>query len=465
MNRYIPNEELRIIDLTLRMFIERPFEVDRHALEDFKANEVKHRYLKIVRAGLVDRVLNEKVLASNDQFAKWIIDQGIDFNKVPSPTPKNPAHEKWPLDKDCDEFKALRVDYPDFAPVWEARLAVSSNINITRATRILDNSSKGKTNELGRMGFLLQTYGAGNTLRWSGSNKVNGQNLTKGTALRTSLRAPEGFVIAVHDQSNIEARLLAWFAQEEELLDDYANAVDSYSKFASGVYGYHVSKDTPTERFVGKTCILGLGYQMGARRLRNTLAIGMGGRSVHLSFQEAQKLVWKYRQTYSAIVRLWHEAGGILQSMIHLKEGETQEWRGLTIRRHSIVLPNGMVLSYPGIKVFYDQSTGEGEIRYKGKDFWVKMFPGKLVENIIQALARIVIAKNLLDADDVLRSLESHGMVALLVHDEVVTIVEGGLADDYMRLQSERMRTPPDWCNEGGLILDVEGGYDVCYSK
>ncbi len=210
-------------------------------------------------------------------------------------------------------------------------------------------------------------------------------------------------------------------------------------------------------------CILGLGYQMGANRLRNTLAIGMGGMSVNLTHQESQKLVWKYRTTYGAIVRLWHEASGILQSMIYLPEGNTREWRGLIIRRHSLVLPNGMVLSYPGIKNYLDEATGETQVMYKGRDFLVKMFPGKLVENIIQALARIIIAKNILDADHILTELKSKGMISLLVHDEIVTIIERELADADMGTMSVCMRIPPAWAD--GLPLDVEGGYDVCYSK
>lgn len=461
---FIPNEEFNLMDITLRMFLDRPFDVDRKALNDFIIKEAGHKAAKLGAAQKLYPKLTRDILASNNQFAEWIVDQGIDFKQVPSPTARNPDNMKWPLDQNSDEFRALRVDYPDLAPVWEARLAISSNINATRAQRMLIHSDLSKTNLQGRIGFLLQTYGASNTLRWSGANKVNGQNLTKGTPLRTSLQAPPDHMICVHDQSNIEARMLAWLAGEKQILEAFAQKRDLYSEFATMVYGYEVSKATPIERFVGKTCVLGLGYQMGANRLRTTLAIGMGGMSVVVSHEQARSFVALYRNTYKAIVRLWHEAAGILQLMTSLEPGKVEEWRGLKIRRDSIELPNATFLQYPGIHNRVDPSTGESEVVYKGRNGFVRMFPGKLVENIIQALSRIVVADNTLSAE---KLIGNRGQIGLLVHDEIVAIVstEDDFHKTYMEKQAEIMRTPPDWCNNGGLVLDVEGGYALNYSK
>ena len=314
------------------------------------------------------------------------------------------------------------------------------------------------------MGFLLNTYGAGNALRWAGGNRCNGQNLRKGTALRTALEAPDGFVIAVLDQSNIEARVLAWLAQETQLLEGFRNKVDLYCQFASTVYGRTITKEDKTERFVGKTCQLGLGYQMGAARLRATLALGAMGPAIFISHEEARKLVLIYRTKYKAITNLWHEAAGVLQHMITMETGEI-DWRGLKIRNSSIVLPNNMVLSYPQIKNSIDEDTGDSQVVYNGRSYWVKIFPGKLVENIIQALSRIIVASNTLDAKEILTDIDSEGQLALLVHDEIVAVVEDDKAQKYLDKLTVVMRTPPAWCSKGNLTLDAEGGYAKSYTK
>jgi DNA polymerase len=465
-NQYIPNDELTVISQTLKMYLDRPFCVDRPQLKKFKEDEVTLRQEKIVAAMKIDPILNEKTLASSAKFAEWILSQGIDFEKIASPTRTNPDNLKYPLGKDADEFKQLRVNYPEFTDVWNARLAVASNIKITRAKRILEHSEICKTNPDGRMGFLLQTYGAGNTLRWSGGNKVNGQNLTKKTALRTALTAPEGMVVAVLDQSNIEARVLAWLARETQLLEGFKNKIDLYCQFASNVYGREITKADTTERFVGKTCILGLGYQMGAVRLRTTLALGAMGPAVHITYPQARKLVMTYRSRYKAITHLWHEADGVLQTMINMAPADPPvEWRGLRIRKDSIVLPNDMVLSYPQIRNVVDPDTGDSQVTYRGKDFWVKLFPGKIIENIIQALSRVIIASNMLDATKTLKDIDSKGQLGLLCHDEIVTIVEEEKAQEYLDLLTTVMRTPPVWCSEGNLTLDAEGGFARSYIK
>jgi DNA polymerase len=465
-NQYTPNAELEVISDTLKMFLHRPFCVDRPALEQFKRDEVTLRQQKIAAAMQIDPALDEKTLASSAKFAAWVIAQGIEFEKVASPTRTNPDNMKYPLGKEAEEFKQLRVNFPEFTDVWNARLAVASNIKITRATRILEHSDVCKTNPDGKMGFLLQTYGASNTLRWSGGNKSNGQNLTKGTALRTALSAPEGFVVAVLDQSNIELRVISWLAQEKQLLDGFKAKADLYCQFASKIYNKPINKtDNPTERFIGKTSCLALQYQAGAVRLRTTLALGTMGPAVFLSHQEARDIVLKYRSTYRAIAHLWHEAEGVLQTMICLADGAEQEWRGLHIRKGSIVLPNDTVLSYPQIKNSIDMDTGDSQVVYKGKDFWVNLYGGKLIENLCQALSRAIIADNMLSAKQILKNIGSEGELGLLVHDELVTIVEEEKAQEYLDLLTTVMRTPPVWCSEGNLTLDAEGGFARSYTK
>ena len=92
----------------------------------------------------------------------------------------------------------------------------------------------------------------------SGADKVNLQNLPRGGALRKAMRAPTGYCLCVSDSSQIEARTLAWFAGQTDLVDEFKHGVDVYSSFATTVYGYQVTKkEHPVERHVGKTCLAG----------------------------------------------------------------------------------------------------------------------------------------------------------------------------------------------------------------
>jgi DNA polymerase len=306
----------------------------------------------------------------------------------------------------------------------------------------------------GYMPMPLNYYSAA-TGRYGGSEKLNVQNMVRGSALRRALCSPPGFMVAVADSSNIEARMLAWLAGQQELLDVFHAGGDVYSFFASKLYGFEVNKhDHPHERFVGKVCVLGLGYGQGWRRFQENMAAGMlGGPPTVLSDLEAQNIVSLYRATNYKIVMYWREAD---QAIIDMMMGNDRDWGVLKITRNAIIMPNGMALQYPDLR-----QDDEGGFEYHNGRFWTRLYGAKLVENITQALSRIVLFDQMLDINR--HVVDNDGRVVLNVHDEIIAIVPEDRAEEDFAKMIAIMKIPPVWCHD--LPLDAEGGTAKNYSK
>jgi DNA polymerase len=288
-------------------------------------------------------------------------------------------------------------------------------------------------------------------------------------------------LIYVADSSNIEARMLAWTAGQDNLLTLFRNSGDVYSDFATKLFGFEVNKfDHPHERFIGKVCVLGLGYGMGWEKFMNTLAAGaLGGPPVVFNEGEARNAVGLYRASNYAITAYWKQAD---QAIIDMYLGNSRQWGPLTVHKNCLVMPNGMALQYPGLRAIEPSDDGahhDGWEYWNGK-FWTKIYGGKLVENITQALARIVLFDQMLDINDLF--LPHDGRVALNVHDEIIAVgpsfgiqlhgynakqkeiwVDSDGADSLFAEMLTIMRSAPDWCAD--LPLDGEGGFAFSYSK
>jgi len=175
---------------------------------------------------------------------------------------------------------------------------------------------------------------------------VNLQNLPSrgNTTIRQALRAPEGYEIIACDSSQIEARTVAWLAGQDDLVQAFREGRDVYSEFASEVYGRTITKADYTERFVGKTCILGLGYGMGADKFRKTLALA----KIHIDENEAERIVRLYRQKYWKIVQLWQTCNQILKDMVGNRTGSLKEV--VVYDKEGIRLPNHLRITYPALR-------------------------------------------------------------------------------------------------------------------
>ena len=246
--------------------------------------------------------------------------------------------------------------------------------------------------------------------------------------------------------------MLAWLAGQDDLLVQFANGEDIYSNFASTVYNKAINKnDHPTERFVGKTAILGLGYGMGAKKFQATLASGAAGPSLDFSDAQAAAVVGKYRNTYSRIPILWKRLENYLTMSLY--ERSALPYSILTFDKGEICLPNRMSLKYKDLRV------RNGQLEYIGRNGMEKTYGGRLTENIVQALSRIVISDAMLR----LQKEIPDGTVALTVHDEVVLVAPDTEPDATMDLVIHTLCIPPLWASD--LPLDAEGGYAHNYSK
>lgn len=436
-NKYLqrfPNKELDLIDLTVRMFVEPRLLMDRGLLKDYK-DEVIKRATEAIKASGTTR----EVLASQQKFRAHLEELGINIPTKKSPT----TGEQIPaFGKNDPAYIQMCNMYPEHRALWDAREVVKSRIEETRAQRFIDSC-----NPDGTFGVPL-SYFAAHTGRFGGLDKLNMQNLPRGSKLRTAIKAPEGQTLFIADLSNIEARMLAWLSKSEDLLRAFAEGRDVYSEFASQVYGRTITKDDELERYVGKTAVLGLGYGMGHERFKDTLR--SGSPSVDIGDQTAKNIVNQYRAMYPRIPILWSKMKDALFLMLH---NNTVNYGPVVIKRREIELPSGLSLKYPNLA--YDS----GEFTY------IKHFPKRtrthgpmITENVVQALARIVMTDQMLD----IQTLPEVDIV-LQVHDEIIGIGSNLDADVTMEKIIKIMTTPPDWCKD--LPLDAEGHISTVYDK
>ena len=435
----MPLSELDLIDMTCRMFCEPKLIVDREALVTFRDDTIAASEAAIL-AGGVDR----KVLSSNQQFAVYI----NETLKIIPPTKVSPTTgENIPaLGKNDKAFTQMQAMYPEHKLIWDARKAVKSRINETRAQRFID-----ATHDDGTISVPLRYYAA-HTGRFGGTEKINMQNMPRKSPLRLALQAPPGKLVFVADLSNIEARMLAWLADEQSLLQQFRDGDDVYSNLATDIYGRPINKDAdPLERFVGKVAMLGLGYGMGANKFQATLEAGAMGPPMKFSTSEAFDVVSTYRTTYAGIPSLWSKLETKLANTIN--PAYQEDWQCLSFASQKIGLPNGLSLHYD--KLRYEA----GKLTYDSRATETT-WGGRITENVVQALSRLIVTDAMLriDADDTLDA-----EVVLTVHDEIVLISNANEPDATMDKLITHMCTPPAWALD--LPLDAEGGYDTSYSK
>lgn len=431
-----PQEELDVIDLTCRMFVEPKLTLNSELLINHK-EKTKQRTLNLIEQSGITR----DVLASQKKFAEHL--ESLDI-VVPTKKSPNTGKQIPAFSKTDSAYIQMQNMYPQYKHLWDAREAVKSRLEETRAQRFLEN-----INPDGTFPVPLRYYAA-HTGRFGGTDSLNLQNLPRGSVLRKALTAPEGQRLFVADLSNIEARMLAWLSNQQDLLNAFAAGRDVYSEFASQIYGKPVTKADKLERYVGKTAILGLGYGMGHEKFKYTLKVGTP--SVDITEATALSIVSQYRAMYPNIPQLWNAFKYHLFTMAVTNKDTRVPYGPLFIKSKAIELPNGMHLNYPGL--IYEN----GNHMYNSGKTMIKTYGARLVENVVQALARTVIVEQMLTV---------HRMpevsVVLQVHDEIISIGSNINPDETLDKIIDIMKTPPLWCSD--LPLDAEGGHSQQYDK
>ena len=421
------------------MFTEPVLQLDKELLQAHLVAEQKRK------AAILDR-FDKDTLMSNPQFADLLVSLGVE-----PPMKKSPATGKqtYAFAKNDEEFKAL-LEHPDtqVQAVVAARLGTKSTIEETRSERFIGIASRGP------MPVPLRYYAA-HTGRWGGDDKINLQNLQRMSPLKYAITAPFGYVMIDSDSSQIEARTLAWLAGQDDLVDAFDRGEDVYKIMASAIYGKAIEEITKDERFVGKTTILGAGYGMGAAKFQTQLKTF----GVEVTIEEAQRIINTYRNTYPKITALWKSAANVLPAIIG--EQTTAFGRGDILKvdgSEGILLPNGLRLKYPNLRWVEMEENSKPQFVYdtkKGKAVIPnRIYGGKVIENVCQALARIVIGEQMLMVAKKYR-------VVMTVHDAIACIApeaEAETAKEYVELC---MRIRPSWASE--LPLNCEAGYGKSY--
>ena len=238
-----PRSEMRLIDQTLRMFTEPVLGLDKDVLVPH-LQDVKHK--KALLMAEID--VQREDLMSNPKLAESLRKLGVE---PPTKISTTTGKETFAFSKSDSAFTDL-LEHPDL-PVQAlvaARLGVKSTLEETRTERFIDMADRGL------MPVPLRYYGA-HTGRWSGSDKINLQNITRESNIKKAITAPEGHVIIDCDSSQIEARVLAWLAGQEDLVNAFDRGEDVYSIMASNIYGKPVEEIDKPQRFLGKTVVLG----------------------------------------------------------------------------------------------------------------------------------------------------------------------------------------------------------------
>jgi DNA polymerase I-like protein with 3'-5' exonuclease and polymerase domains len=444
MQKEFPKQELKIIDLTLRMFIDPILELDTGLLESH-LEDIKYRKDKLlIDAGVTDK----KELMSNSKFAEVLKSLGV---IPPMKTSLTTGKETLAFAKTDEAFKALlEHDDDQVQALVAARLGTKSTLEETRTQRFIDISKRG----------LLPVpvrYYAAHTGRWGGDDKINLQNLPSrgpnGKKLKRSIITPEGYTMIDCDSAQIEARVLAWFAGQDNLTEAFRNKEDVYVKMASTIYNVPEDEVTKDQRFVGKTTILGAGYGMGAVKFQAQLqSFGFD-----MDLHEARRVISIYREANWKISQVWREA----QNMVHyLANGYTLQFGLEGVLEvdgyeKAIRLPSGLLLRYDDLKAEYD-GEGKLEYTYKTRRGRTRIYGGKVIENVCQAIARCIIGEQMLQ-------IAKRHRVVLTVHDSVVCCVPDAEVAEAQAYIEECMSWTPDWA--AGLPINCESGTGKSYGE
>lgn len=455
MSKDFPMDELRLIDMTLQMFTHPVLEIDQGVLYERldalaqEKSELLSSLMERLKAASEEEV-REK-LSSNNKFADVLRSFDIE---VPMKFSEKQKKDVPALAKKDEGFIALTEhEDPFIQQLCAVRLGTKSTLEVKRIERFSDIAKRNH----GLIPIPLKYYGA-HTGRWSGVDKVNFQNLPsrdpKKKALKKAIVAPEGYVVINCDSSQIEARMVAWLAGQDDVVEQFAKGEDVYSLFASAVYGRTITKADAEQRFVGKTCILGLGYGTGAAKLQHTLATSQPI-SVKIELDESKRIVGVYRDKNDKIIELWAEGDRMLEDMLNgsFKNGPKSFGKHGCVfyDKEGIILPNGLRIRYPNLRKEWDTEDQKSKIMYDSRKGAISIWGGTVVENVVQALARIVVGEQML-------KINEHYRVVLTVHDAAVVVVPMDEEDSAKELITGLMGVAPEWAQGLPVASEAKSG-------
>lgn len=433
--------ELRLIDLTLQMYIDPALQLDLPLLEQHLMDVVEAKD-KLLAVAATDK----KALMSNEKFAALLYENGVIPPQKVSPTTGKLIYA---FSKNDEPMKAL-AEHSNYMvqALVAARLSTKSTLEETRTERMIGIAKRGT------LPVPLRYYAA-HTGRWGGDDKLNLQNLPRKSKLKSAIKAPDGYMLIDSDSSQIEARVLAWLSGQEDLVEDFRSGNDVYKIMAAKIYGKDRDEISDAERFVGKTTILGAGYGMGHIKFRAQLkAFG-----VSLNEDLCKHILNTYRESYRMIPKLWDDANRCLDALSEpvpkaCKFGKQEQAVSL-LPSIGFDLPSGFPIRYKDLRSDTKTTSNFGsQYVYSTRNGPVRIYGGKVVENICQAVARCIIGQQML-------RVAKRYKVVLTVHDAIACVVKEEELDEAAKYVQECMRFVPSWAT--GLPLNCEVKYGKTY--
>ncbi len=395
--RFNDRMEMRLVDRTIRMFLEPQLRLDANLLRA-RLKQIRDEH----EAALAVTGLDRAEFMSNKKFAAHLAARGVD---VPMKTSKATGKQTYAFAK-TDEGLTLLLDDPD--PVVRAlvstRLMTKGTIEEAYCQTLIDQAERYEA-----LAVPLSAYGA-HTGRLSGGagQGFNPQNLKRGSVLRAAIKAAPGRKIVAADASQIEARCLAWLAGQNDVVEAFARDEDVYARAAEGIYGYPVNKDdNPNERFLGKVAVLSCGYQSGGGTFRAMARVLSRGR-VNLTLEVAADIVKRWRKANAQITYYWRAIDDLCKSVFTESRPKEVGFGPFVIGAGHVYnkttwcgyiqMPTGFRIYYPSPRLDYtfekeDGSTVTtfGYLRANGKTAAPKsLYGGFLAENVTQGLCRVI---------------------------------------------------------------------------
>jgi DNA polymerase len=436
-----PESQYEVMHRTIAMFITPRITLNVPLLEKTNVEEIKRRANIFKEIGI-----DKAEFSSNKKFPELLRKFGYDVPTKVSPRTGNPIPA---LALGDTAFVALMEDgNEELKALCEARIAAKSNLLETRSAKL---AALGKT---GAWPFDVEFSGADQTHRFSGGSGAGGnpQNFTRDSALREAVEAPQGHSLVVGDFDKVECRMVAYLSRDPGLIA--AIEGDAYSAFASNYYGRKITKEDKQERRFGKEAILGLGYGMGWRKFKDRVKLKTGK---DVSEDDAKRGVNLYREMYNKVPALWEFLNGIIPN---IATGKAAIWPlPGKIGYQFVELPSGLKMRYPNLR---PEKGQRGNIEWvydvwkKGNLEKAKLYGGKLLENISQALAGELCKEAM---------LKFGNRVTGLVHDEIHVVAKKGTELVTKMALQRAMTVSPKWFPELRLKAEVGVGPNWAEAK
>jgi DNA polymerase len=454
-----PAMEIAVMDAVLRCAVTPQFKVNPNVLQQ-SLNTIKQEKENTLAQAMLLGASGKGALMSNDQFADLLRQFNVD---PPMKISGTTGKQTYAFAKSDQDFIDL-LEHPDIAvqTIVGARLGHKSTIEETRHERFIKIAGlewpKTKRSPGGQLQLMPMPlrYSGAHTHRLSGDWKMNVQNMGRGSMLRQSLEAPEGYVVVAGDESQVEARFVCTLCGQEDMRSQFERDEDVYRLFAAALFGKDPAAIAKIERFIGKQCILGLGFGLGDEKFTRSIPIlawNQLGIKLPYTPEEGKAAVNLYRTKNFHVANTWK----LLNTMgiQALATGQEWRWGPVVFRKEEILLPNGMKLYYHNLRQVAGGRFGtEWIFEYGGKI--KRCYGGMLLENIVQALARIITMEAAVRVRMRLAKLKIP--LALQVHDELVFVVKKEYEAVTRMVLEHELKVRPAWLPNIPLNCEVGSG-------